>query len=41
MSLNCYEIEQEDLVEQIKKCNSDDELEKLFEDYVKGKDLKN
>ena len=39
--LNCYEIEQEDLVEQIKKCTNDDELEKLFEAYVKGKNLKN
>ena len=39
--LNCYEIEEEDLVEKIRKCNNDDELEKLFEDYVKGQDLKN
>ncbi len=39
--LNCYEIEQEDLVEQIRKCDNDDELEKLFEDYVKGQNLKN
>ena len=34
--LNCYEIEQEDLVEQIKNCNNNDDLEKLFEDYLKG-----
>jgi hypothetical protein len=34
--LNCYEIEEEDLVEQIRKCTDDDELEKLFEDYIKG-----
>ena len=39
--LNCYEIEQEDLVEQIRKCDNDGELEKLFEDYIKGKNLKN
>jgi len=39
--LNCYEIEEEDLVEQIRKCTNDDELEKLFEDYIKGKNLKN
>ena len=39
--LNCYEIEQEDLVEQIRKCDNDDELEKLFNDYVKGQNLKN
>ncbi len=39
--LNCYEIEQEELVEQIKKCDNDNELEKLFEGYVQGKNLKN
>ncbi len=39
--LNCYEIEEEDLVEQIRKCTDDDELEKLFEDYIKGQNLKN
>jgi len=39
--LNCYEIEQEDLVEKIRKCGNDDELEKLFEDYMEGKNLKN
>jgi hypothetical protein len=39
--LNCYEIEQEDLVKQIKKCDNDSELEKLFEDYLQGKNLKN
>ncbi|WP_420545026.1 hypothetical protein [Nitrosopumilus sp.] len=39
--LNCYEIEQEDLVEKIKKCNNDDELELLFENYMKGQNLKN
>ena len=39
--MNCYEIEEFDLVEQIKKCTSDDELEKLFQDYLQGKHLKN
>ncbi len=39
--LNCYEIEQKDLVEQIRKCDNDDELEKLFENYLKGQNLKN
>ena len=34
--MNCYEIEEADLVEQIKKCDNDDDLEKLFEDYLKG-----
>ena len=39
--LNCYEIEQEDLVEEIKKCKNDEELEKFFEDYLQKHDLKN
>ncbi len=39
--LNCYEIEEEDLVEQIQKCSNDDELEKLFEGYIQGQNLKN
>ncbi len=39
--LNCYEIEQEDLVEQIKNCDDDNDLEKLFDDYLKGVNLKN
>ena len=39
--MNCYEIEEFDLVEQIKKCTSDDELEKLFQDYLQGEHLKN
>jgi hypothetical protein len=38
--LNCYEIEEEDLVNQVKNSN-DDELEKLLEDYIQGKDIKN
>ena len=38
--LNCYEIEEEDLVNQIKNSN-DNELEKLLEDYIQGKNLKN
>jgi len=39
--MNCYEIEEPTLVEQIKKCTTDDDLEKLFEDYLQGKHLKN
>jgi hypothetical protein len=38
--LNCYEIEEEDLVNQVKNSN-DDELEKLLEDYIRDKNLKN
>ncbi|MBT8252088.1 MAG: hypothetical protein KJO99_04570, partial [Nitrosopumilus sp.] len=32
--LNCYEIEQEDLVEKIRKASNEDDLEKLLEDYL-------
>ena len=39
--MNCYEIEEPILVEQIKNCNDDNDLEKLFEDYMQGKHLKN
>lgn len=34
--MNCYEIEETDLVEKIRKCANDDDLEKLFDDYLKG-----
>ena len=39
--LNCYEIEEENLVEKIKKCDHADDLEKLFDDYLKEQNLKN
>ena len=39
--MNCYEIEEPDLVEQIRKCDDDDDLEKLLEDYIQRKHLKN
>lgn len=39
--MNCYEIEEKDLVEKIKQISSADDLEKLFDDYLKGQDLKN
>ncbi len=35
--LNCYEIEEQDLVDKIRKYGNDDDLEKLFDDYLKGK----
>ncbi len=38
--LNCYEIEEPDLVEKIKNCDVDD-LEKIFDDYLKEYNLKN
>ena len=39
--LNCYEIEQEDLVEKIRKASNENDLEKVLEDYLDGQNLKN
>ncbi|RNJ79566.1 MAG: hypothetical protein EB829_01825 [Nitrosopumilus sp. H8] len=39
--LNCYEIEEPDLVEKIRSCKDDSELEDLFAEYIKGHDVKN
>ncbi len=39
--LNCYEIEEEELVNQIKNSKNDEEIEKFFEDYVKRENIKN
>ena len=38
--LNCYEIEEEDLVNQIKRSNNDAELEKLLENYIQDQPQK-
>ncbi len=34
--LNCYEVEEAGLVEQIRKCKTADELEKIFDEYLKN-----
>ena len=39
--LNCYEIEEEELVNQIKNSKNDEEIEIFFEEYVKREDIKN
>jgi hypothetical protein len=39
--LNCYEIEEEDLVNKIKNSKNDEEIEAIFENYVKREDIKN
>ncbi|NND87145.1 MAG: hypothetical protein HKM23_07485 [Nitrosopumilus sp.] len=39
--LNCYEIEEKDLVDKIRVCNNQEDLEKLFDDYLKSQNLKN
>ena len=33
--LNCYEVEEESLVNRVRECKSDSELEKIFEEYLK------
>ena len=38
--LNCYEIEEEELVLKIKAITDNDEVEKFLEDYIQQKDLK-
>lgn len=38
--LNCYEIEEKDLVQKIKAISSKEEVEKLLEEYVEQKDIK-
>ncbi len=38
--LNCFEIEEEDLVQKIKALTNKDEVEKFLEEYIKQKDLK-
>ena len=37
--LNCYEIEEEDLVQKIKAASDDEAVEKILEDYIEQKDL--
>ncbi len=39
--LNCYEIEEEELVNKIKNSKKDEEIENIFEDYLKREDIKN
>lgn len=38
--LNCYEIEEKDLVQKIKAISNKEEVEKFLEGYVEQKDIK-
>lgn len=38
--LNCYEIEEKDLVQKIKDISNKEEVEKFLEEYVEQKDIK-
>ena len=39
--LNCYEIEDEDLIKQVKEMQNDSDIEKIFEEYIQRQNLKN
>ncbi|MFB5630473.1 MAG: hypothetical protein ACE5RN_02680 [Nitrosopumilaceae archaeon] len=38
--LNCYEIEDADMVQKIKKISNNNDVEKFLEEYIEQKDLK-
>lgn len=39
--MNCFEIEEKELVDQIRQCKDDDDrVEKIFEDYIQKNNLK-
>ena len=39
-NLNCYEIDEKELVEKVKQNSGNDNLEKIFEEYIERKNLK-
>ena len=39
--LNCYEIEEAILVDKIKNCKNDEQVEKILEDYINDNHIKN
>lgn len=38
--LNCYEIEEKDLVESVKTCSNPDDIEKIIESYIQKENIK-
>ncbi|MDC8437562.1 MAG: hypothetical protein LV468_01000 [Candidatus Nitrosotenuis sp.] len=38
--LNCYEVEDAEIVQSVKKCNGVDEIEKVIEEYLAKQDIK-
>ena len=38
--LNCYEIEEEELISEVKGCKTKDGVEKILEDYILRENLK-
>ncbi|KAF6242496.1 hypothetical protein C6988_07380 [Nitrosopumilus sp. b1] len=39
--LNCYEVEEKELVDNVKTISNNDEIEKIFQDYIEKQNLKN
>lgn len=39
--LHCYEVEEKELVEQVKQCDDKDKVEQIFEDYIAKQNLNN
>ncbi len=39
--LQCYEIEEKELVDKVKTCQNNDDIEKIFEEYIKKENLNN
>ena len=38
--LNCYEIEEKELIDKINSCSENDDLGKIFEEYIAKENLK-
>ncbi len=38
--LNCYEIEEKDLVDSVKTCSNPDDIEKIIEGYIQKENIK-
>lgn len=38
--LNCYEIEEAEIVEKVKTCTNTDDVGKIFEEYIRKENLK-
>lgn len=38
--LNCYEIEDPEILQRVKQCNNPDDIEKALDDYLAKKDIK-
>ena len=39
--LNCYEIEEKEIVDKIKECSNENGIDKILEEYLKKENLNN